>query len=836
MTSELSISYLLAQVAVDAAVTSLYTYLVPSELTAAITIGQAVLVPFGSRPVVGYILALKKKIGLPSDHLKIIKAIIEPDPLFGPSLSRLIEFTSRYYHYPPGLCAREILPGGLSPALEKVVILTCAESTMGGALLGAEAELLARLFKTRPEGVALKMLTAEGFGVAIKKLVAAGRVAFSLRLVHRGARSKRELWLGPVLKPPDLLPRLGPKEREVWELIRKGSAKPLSYYAAYIKNPLPQARSLVAKGLVELTERDNFCDDPGRAIFDFKSGPPPQLTSQQTVALTVVEEALQRRCHQEFLLFGVTGSGKTEVYLRAAEKTLAQGREVLWLTPEISLALSLEGLLKNRLGQDKVAMIHSGLTVGQRHDHWLRIKRGLAPVVLGARSAVFAPLENIGLVVVDEEHDWAYKQDDGLHYNGRDLARWRARESGATLILGSATPSFESYEAALGGRVTLLKMIERPGVAVLPEVKLIDQGAESARNRQVFTPELKAALGETLARDEQVLLFINRRGLANLPLCLKCGETLKCPHCNRNLTLHGSGQIGGEVMGEVYLALIPGGSQVLICHSCGYRAEPPSACPNCLSPLFRYFGVGTERLLKMVEDIFPKKAKGTRLDADSVRLRGGLKRILQGFAKGEFNVLVGTQMAAKGHNFPNLTLVGVIDADLGLNLPDFRAAERTFQLLSQVAGRAGRAVRPGQVLIQTLTPRHPVLKAVADHDYESFFQFEIGVRAELGYPPFGRLALIRLSGPDEMAVCSVAEVAAGPGRIWAKKLGPGLELMGPVPSPMARIKDQYRFQFLVRAAGVGKRELFLKKWLPEVRKGLVPGQRLILDIDPYHLL
>lgn len=837
MTDKLSTSYLLAQVAVDAAVTGLYTYLVPSELMATITIGQAILVPFGSRSVVGYILVLKKKIGSPSDRLKIIKAIIEPNSLFGPSLSRLIDFTSRYYHYPPGLCAREILPGSLSPALEKMVKLTSAENAVGGALLGAEAELLARLFKARPEGLSLKMLIAEGFTVAIKKLIAAGQVALSLRLVHRGGvRSKGELWLGPVLKPPDLLPRLGPKEREIWELTRRGSAKPLSYYAAYIKNPLPQARSLVAKGLVELTERETFRDDPGRAIFDFKSGPPPQLTDQQTVALTVVEEALQRRCHQEFLLFGVTGSGKTEVYLRAAEKTLAQGREVLWLTPEISLALGLEGLLKNRLGRDKVAIIHSGLTVGQRYDHWLRIKRGLAPVVLGARSAVFAPLENIGLVVVDEEHDWAYKQDDGLHYNGRDLARWRARESGATLVLGSATPSFESYEAALGGRLTLLKMTERPGVAVLPEVKLIDQGAESARNRQVFTPGLKAALGETLARDEQVLLFINRRGLANLPLCLKCGETLKCPHCNRNLTLHGSGQISGEVGGEFYTELIPGGSQVLICHSCGYRAEPPSACPKCLSPLFRYFGVGTERLLKMAEDIFPKKVKGTRLDTDSIRLRGGLKRILQGFAKGEFNVLVGTQMAAKGHNFPNLTLVGVIDADLGLNLPDFRAAERTFQLLSQVAGRAGRAASPGQVLIQTLMPRHPVLKAVADHDYESFFQSEIGVRAELGYPPFGRLALIRLSGPDEMTVCSVAETAARPGRIWAEKLGPGLELMGPVPSPLARIKDQYRFQFLVRAAGVGKRELFLEKWLPEVRKGLIPGQRLILDIDPYHLL
>jgi primosomal protein N' (replication factor Y) len=574
-----------------------------------------------------------------------------------------------------------------------------------------------------------------------------------------------------------------------------------------------------------------FRDDPNRALF-MEKAPIPKPSAQQAAALAALGEALEARQHKAFLLFGVTGSGKTEVYLRAAEQCLAQGREVLWLAPEIGLTVGLEGLLKSRFGHDKVAVLHSGLTAAQRHDQWLRIRRGLVPVVLGARSAVFAPLENLGLVVVDEEHDWAYKQDDGLRYNGRDMARRRAAESGAVLVLGSATPSFESYQAALDGRLGMLKMTERPGSAVLPQVELVNQGAEPSRQRQALSPILRQRLGDTLARGEQALLFINRRGMANLPMCLKCGEALKCPHCSRTLTLHGPDD-PGKTVADGFAEI--GGRQVLICHSCGYRAAPPETCPSCLSPLFRYFGVGTEKLLEMAEKHF-EKAKGVRLDTDSVRRRGGFKQILEKFANGEFNLLVGTQMAAKGHDFPNLTLVGVVEADLGLNLPDFRAAERTFQLLSQVSGRAGRAEAPGTVLIQTMTPGHPVLRAVAEHDYEAFFHSEIGVRAELGYPPFGRLALVRLSGPHEETLAALAEEAARTGREILASLEPGLELLGPVPSPMAKIKNRYRYQLLVLSPTVSLRHQFLEQWLPKLRSNLPGEVRLVADVDPYHLM
>ncbi len=818
----------LAQVAVETAVAALYTYLVPASMTDRIEVGQTVLVPLGSRRIVGYVMELKPLAKTPSARLKPIVEIINTEPLFGSGLSRLINFISNYYFYPPGLCAREILPGGLSPTLDK---LLCPAPDMGSdpsALLGEEAELYLRLREAGDQGLMVKELEKEGFSRAVKKILASGQAQIRYRLARRGPRLSQEWWLGPSPAPPEPFPRLGPAARELWELVKGGPPKPLSYYATYIKNPLTKARSLAAKGLAILTQKEIFRDDPERAIYDDRPAV-PFLTGQQEAALESIRAALETGRHQGFMLFGVTGSGKTEVYLRAAEKALSQGREVLWLAPEIGLTMGLEGLLKSRFSADRVAVLHSGLTPVQRHDQWLRIRRGLAPVVVGARSAVFAPLEKLGLVVVDEEHDWAYKQDDGLRYNGRDLARLRAAESGGVLILGSATPSFETYQAALDGRLTLLKMTQRPGSAVLPEVRLIDQGAEPSRHRQPLSLDLKQNLGETLARGEQALLFVNRRGMANLPMCLKCGEVLKCPHCSRTLTLHGSGPESAEALAEVTEA------QVLICHSCGYRADPPKACPACLSPLFRYFGVGTEKLLKLARDYFPQ-VRASRLDTDSVRRRGGLKKILQGFAQGDYNLLVGTQMAAKGHDFPNLTLVGVVDADLGLNLPDFRAAERTFQLLSQVSGRAGRADTPGSVLIQTLTPRHPVLQAVTTHDYETFFHYEIQARAELGYPPFGRLALLRLSGPDEAELNALAENLAATGRPLAREVGGGLELLGPVPSPIAKLKDRYRIQFLIRSPNVALRHQLLTRWLPGARATLPAGVRLSVDVDPYHLL
>ncbi|MDR1920433.1 MAG: DEAD/DEAH box helicase family protein, partial [Candidatus Adiutrix sp.] len=392
---------IIVRVAVEAAAPAVYSYAAPPSLAAFIAVGQAVLVPLGKQETAGYVLELAETADIDVTRLRPISSILVSEPLFGPSLSRLISFISTYYLYPPGLCAKEILPGGLAPKMEKTVSLTPAG--LGGGpeeLIGDTAELAIRLREAHPAAVPLKELEKEGFGAALKKMTASDRIAYSRRPALGGPKAAHEWWLGEASEPPASPRRLGRKEQALWELVRGGPAKPMSYYASYLKNPLPQAHSLTAKGLTSLAQREVFRDDPSRAIFN-ETRPAPPPTREQAAALAQIEAALEGRRHHGFLLFGITGSGKTEVYLRAAEKTLAQGREVLWLTPEIALTLGLEGLLKHRLGSEKLAILHSALTPGQRHDQWLRIRRGLAPVTLGARSAVFAPLENLGLVVVD---------------------------------------------------------------------------------------------------------------------------------------------------------------------------------------------------------------------------------------------------------------------------------------------------------------------------------------------------------------------------------------------------------------------------------------------------
>jgi primosomal protein N' (replication factor Y) len=667
------------------------------------------------------------------------------------------------------------------------------------------------------------------------RLASQGLVRPSWRLDERGVGLRYEMWLSAVPRAALEGVRLGPKEKELYALLEGAPPTPLSHYRAIMPDPLAQAKSLARKGLVAIESRERFRDDPGRALsVDHQKV--ESLTAEQEAAMAAIGPALAEGGNHAFLLFGVTGSGKTEIYLRAAELALSAGKGVLWLAPEIALTMGLEGRLKSRFPALPISVLHSGLTPGQRHDHWMALRRGRSRLALGARSAVFAPVAGLGLVVVDEEHDWAYKQDDGLRYNGRDLAAWRAREAGSALILGSATPSLESYHGALTGRLRLLRMESRPGASVMPEVIIVDRRGESGRSP--LAAEVRASMREAFGRGEQALMFINRRGMANVPKCLSCGEALKCPHCDLSLTLHGRGAdpraLREDEAGEPALHAPLGPEHRLVCHGCGYRAWPPKRCPNCQSELVRYMGIGTQSLAKLVEKDFGKK--GLRLDTDSAKAKGGLKGILESFAKGEADFLVGTQMAAKGHDFSHLTMVGVVDADLGLNWPDFRAAERTFQLLSQVSGRAGRREAPGKVYIQTRNPGHYSMVAARDHDYELFFQKEIAIRQELGYPPFARLALIRLSGPDEGAVSEAAERAAEAGRAIIGGAPPEeVEIFGPAPAHVAKLRERYRYQIMLRSRTAYERHRVLLAWTPGVRKGLPEEVIMTVDVDPYDL-
>jgi primosomal protein N' (replication factor Y) len=840
-------------------------------------VGQMVRAPFGGRELLGYVMRLGPlPAGGAGRKLKAVSEPAAPEPLFGEDFVRLAEFVSNYYLYPLGLCVKEILPGGLGPKLRSWAAPTPVGLLASESEVGSAAPALRILLAKGDERQPLSAFA--GCRPALTKLVKSGLAELSYELDGRGGGFSFEWWLAPLPEgAAKFNGRLGPKERELWEMLKDAPPTPLSHFRHFLANPLAQARSLAAKGLAYMERRELFRDDPNRAL-QFAAKEIKALTPDQSRALEAICGAIDRRTSQGFLLFGVTGSGKTEVYLRAARRTLENGRGVLWLAPEIALTMGLEGRLRERFPGLTLSVLHSGLTPGQRHDHWIALRRGVSRVALGARSAVFAPMADVGLVVVDEEHDWAYKQDDGLRYNGRDLAAWRARDAGAALLLGSATPSLESYQRVKEGRLTLLRLETRPGGAVLPEVRLIDRREEARGGRGALSPPVREALEDAFGRGEQALMFINRRGLANLPLCLSCGEALKCPHCSLNLTLHsvesweeeereeeeerkearnaepcserdgertdasadgpaqdgeGAGRAGEKTDDKTAAPLRAG--QELVCHGCGYRARPPEVCPKCRSRLVRYMGVGTESLLRQVEKDFGKK--GLRLDADSARVKGGLKEVLEGFARREADFLVGTQMAAKGHDFPMLTMVGVVEADLGLNVADFRAAERTFQLLSQVSGRAGRADRPGLVCIQTRNPGHYALTSARDHDYETFFESEIAVRKELGYPPFARMALVRLAGPDERAVIELADAAAEMARRLIGDVPPDeLELFGPAPAPLTKLRERYRHQMMVRSKTVLKRGRLLVAWLPELRRSLPKEIALTVDVDPYNLL
>jgi primosomal protein N' (replication factor Y) len=810
------------EVAVDAPAPNLYTYLLNPELD--IKVGQMVQVPFGSRDLVGYVMSVGPAAG--RGPFKTVRKILKETPLFGPEFLPLVRFVSQYYFYPIGLCVKEILPGGLAPKFKGLVGLAELPVETDPRYEKEPFRTLAGLY---PEKKALSCFKDRS---EIYRLIRAGLLTLEWVTETRGVDFNTEWWLWAAKEPTEPRPYLGPKQKAMWEMIVGSPPLPMSHFRNFFTDALAKARSLKEKGLIELERRIKDRDDPNRPV-EYQGVKVEKLTQEQEAALKAIssglDETLASGETQGFLLFGVTGSGKTEVYLRAAEKVLAKGRGVLWLAPEIALTLGLEGRLKDKFPEENISVLHSALTPGQRHDHWLKLVKGESRLVLGARSAVFAPVINPGLIIVDEEHDGAFKQGDGLRYHGRDLAAWRARAQGAVLILGSATPSMESYKAAGDGYLTLLKLNTRPGDSVLPPVYLVDRRNEG-RGRAPLSAELAESLNQTLKSGDQALLFLNRRGLANLPLCLACGETLKCPHCSLSLTLHGHGYDVGEI--EEINKDNPG---TLVCHGCGYKSYPPRACPACGSPLVRYLGVGTEKLHRLVEDDY--KVSAIKLDSDSAGRRGGLKKVLESFSLGEARVLVGTQMAAKGHDFPGLTLVGVVEADVGLNIPDFRAAEKTFQLLSQVSGRAGRRDRPGKVLIQTHNPEHYALKAAQEHDYEGFYEQEIVFRQNLRYPPYGKMALIRLSGPEANKTEELAEEAGQVGRCVVERLKTsGLEILGPAPAPVSKLKDLYIFQLLVRSDDHLNRYRLLINWLPRLRKSLPKNIILTVDIDPYSLL
>lgn len=552
---------------------------------------------------------------------------------------------------------------------------------------------------------------------------------------------------------------------------------------------------------------DGFLPEAGRDIK-----PSFTLTPDQRLAVEHICRRLDPSFPRKLLLYGITGSGKTEVYLQAIKRGLNRGRQALVLIPEISLTPQMVERFQERF-PGQLAVLHSRLTPANRSREWERIKSGQAPVVLGARSAVFAPLSDIGLIIIDEEHENSYKQEEAPRYHAREVAWWRAGYHRAILLLGSATPSLESFHETEQGQSTRLDLPFRIGEADLPQVEIVDMRQEILQgHRHMFSRPLLAELKQVLSREEQVILFLNRRGFANFILCRECGFVVQCPRCRISLTMHLN-------------------RRKLICHYCSYETDIPLTCPSCGGRYIRFQGVGTERVENEVKRLFPRQ-QVIRMDSDTTSSRGSHELLYRRFKNKQASILVGTQMIAKGLDFPEVTLVGVIIADTALNLPDFRAAERTFQLLAQVSGRAGRGSAGGKVVIQTYHPEHYSIRAASGHDYPAFYRQEMERRCSLEYPPYGDLIRFLLAGTDEKLVWEAANFVVA----QLESLNGGL-LLGPAPAPLYRLKYHYRLQIILKGKNLAGLAPLIKQFMRDYRRHRPPWKvRLTVDFNPLVML
>jgi primosomal protein N' (replication factor Y) len=597
----------------------------------------------------------------------------------------------------------------------------------------------------------------------------------------------------------------GPKQRELLLLLCDrqviGMEELKDYATATIRSLCDaQIATIIEK------EREGRPDDN-----EFSPSMPPQLMPAQTDAVRRINEAVAGKAFAVFLLHGVTGSGKTEVYLHAISGLANTGNGAIVLVPEIALTPQLLGRFRKRFG-NRVAVLHSGLTDRERADEYRRIQAGQVDVAIGARSAVFAPFEHIGLIIVDEEHENSYKQDEGLRYSARDVAIMRAKLLNAVAVLGSATPSLESYCNARSGKYQYLRLADRVDHRPMPEVAVID--VKNLPRASLFSPLLIEHIAQRLARSEQSLLLLNRRGFSSVLICGDCGLAVRCPSCSVSLTFHKS-------------------ERTLKCHYCGFLTRPPDKCPACSGLTMKLLGSGTQKIEEELRALFPA-ARILRMDSDSVKGRQAYETLLQKVDRREVDILLGTQMIAKGHDFPAVTLVGVVDADVGLNLPDFRAAERTFQLVTQAAGRAGRGELGGEVIIQTMNPNHYSVRHSRTHDYEGFYNEEIEYRTQLGYPPIGRIIKIEIKSAQESLAGEAAKTAQN--RIRHLMRGKETVLLGPAPAPISRVRGQYRFHLLLLSQKRDKIRLLAIEGRNAVEEKYGRKCKVIVDVDPVNLM
>jgi primosomal protein N' (replication factor Y) len=815
-------SELYVEVAVVLPVIGTYYYQVPSKLRQKVAVGRQVLVPFGRRRLTGYIIGIKQQLPVGADvALRDVLQVSTEECHFRELHLPFYRWLSNYYLFPLGEVIRSALPRGTSTTTRRAAfvseagLLSLREST-----LKEEETAVLSLLQEHPAMTLRQIrnrLPEYNSGRICRRLGRRGLILWEDQLQEARIRPR---YLKMVRVSQDLdfsnlqEQELKAKEMEILNLL-KGGPLLLKDLKGEIENGYYWIRKMADRGLLVVGPEEVYRDPMG--VVAVESGPPQKLNHDQQQAIKTICQALKERKFASFLLHGVTGSGKTEVYLAAAAETMRLGQQSLVLVPEIGLTAQMEGLFRQRF-QSRVAILHSGLGSGERRDEWVRVRRGEVDVVVGARSALFAPIDRVGLIVVDEEHDGSYKQERGLRYHGRDAAVMRAKMEEAVVVMGSATPALSSYYNALQGKFHLLSLPQRIDQRSLPKVTIIDM--KHQRQENLISIPLRQALADTLSQGKQALLLINRRGYANFLLCRSCGHVSHCSNCAVSLTWHRTGE-------------------ELRCHLCGLAMAVPQVCPQCDGKTLKPFGFGTQRVEAEVKRLLPE-ARVNRMDRDTTRSKQAHRKILNDLRHGRTDVLVGTQMIAKGHDFPNITLVGVVSADIALQWPDFRAAENTFQVLTQVAGRAGRGDSPGSVLVQTYNPGHYSIQFAKNHDYQGFFNEEMIFRQELGYPPHRRLILFQLAGNVAERTKEAAQLLADKCREICRErseLSQDLEILGPVAAPLGKIKGKYRWQLLLKSKkvvsllDVGRQ---LVNWGYGAFKGF--GVSMTADVDPISLI
>lgn len=816
----------LLEVAVALPVSGTFTYRDPRP-DAVVAIGTQVVVPFGARTVTGFVINAGPSGGgsdPPSGAtgaraaVKEIEAIVPGEPAFDEAMIGFCRWVADYYMAPLGEVLRAALPQGEQASAARVVRLSergRQTATRGQVSLLGDA----------PADPILAALERAGGELPLRRLVRLlpearqrlGRLS-ELGLIEIGDEvSERRRATAPfalaVAPGPDGLPSRAAAKRALFGKLAASGSEGIAV-ASLSPAERGHLRGLLTGGLVRIEDRVRLPmrDEPAAP----KIVPSPvTLNGAQATAVATLTQALSAG-FSSFLLQGVTGSGKTEVYLRVIAEARTAHKGALVLVPEIALTPQLAARFRDRFGED-LAVLHSALPPRERLKAWRRLRAGEVGIALGARSAVFAPVRALGVVVVDEEHDPSFKQEEGVRYHGRDLALVRAQRAGALAILGSATPSLESTHNVSRGRSTRLLLPERATPRPLPAVAIIDLRRSPLGPDRLLSMPLAEALAATLAAREQAILFLNRRGFSTIVLCRACGHVVRCPSCVVSMTYHH-------------------GRARLVCHYCGRLTAVPERCPACQAPALERLGTGTERAESVIRERFPD-ARVARLDRDTADERGpgtGMDAILDRMRAGELDILVGTQMVTKGHDFPGVTLVGVLAPDQAMHLPDFRAAERAFQLLEQVAGRAGRGDRPGRVMIQTYDPDHPAVAAVARHDYEGFAQGELAARREADYPPYARMVAIRLDAQDPVRVREAAGLAAGAARGTVPRAGASVTIRGPAEAPLAMLRGRTRWQ--VWLASHDRPALMAAARAGAAAAGAGGDLRVVVDVDPQSVL